>query len=57
MNGVRNPVKPGIICVFFVCCLTWAGTQVVHAALLDGLLDGVEESLAEGLSTKGASRS
>ena len=53
MNGIRNPGKPGIIFLFFLFCLTWAGTQGVHAALLDGLLDGVEESLAEGLAKKG----
>ena len=53
MNGVLNPVKPGMIFVLFLFCLTWAGTQGVHAALLDGLLDGVEESLAEGLAEKG----
>ena len=53
MNGVLNPVKPGMIFVLFLFCLTWAGTQRVHAALLDGFLDGVEESLAEGLSEKG----
>ena len=50
MNGIW---KPGIILVFFLFSMTWAGTQEAHAALLDGLLDGVEESLAEGLSTKG----
>ena len=33
--------------------MTWAGTQEAHAALLDGLLDDVEESLAEGLAKKG----
>ncbi len=53
MNGVRNPVKPGSIFLFFLLCMAWAGAQGVHAALLDGLLDGVEESLAEGLSKKG----
>ena len=53
MNGIWNPGKPGIIFVFLVFCLTWAGSQGVHAALLDGLLDGVEESLAEGLANKG----
>ena len=53
MNGVLNPLKRGIICLLFLFCITWAGTQGVHAALLDGLLDGVEESLAEGLAKKG----
>ena len=53
MNGVRNPVKPGMIFVLFLFCLTWTGPQGGHAALLDGLLDGVEESLAEGLAKKG----
>ncbi len=53
MNGVLNPVKPGIICLLFFCCTAWAGAQGVHAALLDGLLDDVEESLAEGLTKKG----
>ena len=53
MIGVRNPVKPGIIFVFFLLCLTWAGSQEARAALLDGLLDDVEESLAEGLAEKG----
>ena len=50
MNGIW---KPGIILVLFLFTMTWAGTQEAHAALLDGLLDGVEESLAEGLSKKG----
>ena len=50
MNGIW---KPGIILVLFLCCMTWAGTQEAHAALLDGLLDDVEESLAEGLAKKG----
>ena len=50
MNGIW---KPGIILVLFLFSMTWAGTQEAHAALLDGLLDGVEESLAEGLSKKG----
>ena len=49
MNGIW---KPGIIFVLFLCCMTWAGTQEAHAALLDGLLDDVEESLAEGLAKK-----
>lgn len=53
MNGVRNLVKQGIIFVCFLFCLTWATSQEVRAALLDGLLDGVEESLAEGLTKKG----
>ncbi len=53
MNGVLSPVKPGMISVLFLFCLTWAGTQGVHAALLDGMLDDVEESLAEGLAEKG----
>ncbi len=50
MNGIW---KPGIILVLFLFSMTWAGTQEAHAALLDGLLNGVEESLAEGLSKKG----
>ena len=50
MNGIW---KPGIIFVFFLFSMTWAGTQEAHAALLDGLLDDVEESLAEGLAKKG----
>ena len=50
MNGIW---KPGIILVFFLFSMTWAGTQETHAALLDGLLDDVEESLAEGLAKKG----
>ena len=33
--------------------MTWAGTQGTHAALLDGLFDNVEETLAEGLAKKG----
>ena len=49
MNGIW---KPGIIFVFFLFSMTWAGTQEAHAALLDGLLDDVEESLAEGLAKK-----
>ena len=53
MNGELNPLKRGIICLLFLWCTAWAGTQGVHAALLDGLLDDVEESLAEGLSKKG----
>jgi len=53
MNVIRNSVSPGIIFVFFVFCMTWAGTQGAQAALLDGLLDDVEESLAEGLSKEG----
>ena len=53
MNGVLNPLKRGIICLLFLCCTAWAGAQGAHAALLDGLLDDVEESLAEGLSKKG----
>ncbi len=53
MNGVLNPLKRGIICLLFLFTISWAGSQGVHAALLDGLLDGVEESLAEGLAKKG----
>lgn len=53
MNGVLNPVKPGMICVLVLFCLTWIGAQGVHAALLDGMLDNVEETLAEGLAKKG----
>ncbi|MCY4614006.1 MAG: hypothetical protein OXB94_10365 [Nitrospira sp.] len=53
MNGVLTPVKPGIIFALFFFCMAWTGTQGVHAALLDGLLDDVEESLAEGLTQKG----
>ena len=45
MNGIWKPGKPGIILVLFLFSMTWAGTQEAHAALLDGLLDGVEESL------------
>ncbi len=53
MNGIWNPGKPGIVVLLFVCSLTWTGTHEVHSAILDGLLDGVEESLAEGLAKKG----
>ena len=53
MNGVVNRVKPGIIFVFLLVCLAWPGAQGSHAALLDGLFDGVEESLAEGLAKEG----
>ena len=53
MDGIRNPVKQGMLVLLFLFGLTWSGPQEVHAALLDGLLDGVEESLAEGLTEKG----
>ncbi len=53
MNGVRIPVQPGMIFVFFLFSMAWTGSQGVRAAILDGLLDGVEESLAEGLAKKG----
>ncbi len=53
MNGVRTPAKPGLISVCVLLCLTWAGAQETHAALLDGLLDDIEESLAEELADKG----
>ncbi len=53
MNGLWNPGKPGIILVCFLFSMTWVGTQGGHAALLDGLFDDVEESLAERLVKKG----
>ena len=53
MNGLWNPGKPGIILVCFLFSMTWVGTQGGHAALLDGLFDDVEESLAERLAKKG----
>ena len=53
MNGVPTTGKPGIIFLLFLFTLSWAGTPGAHAALLDGLLDEVEESLAEGLVKKG----
>ncbi len=33
--------------------MTWVGTQGIHAALLDGLFDNLEESLARRLAKKG----
>lgn len=53
MNSTGNTGKKGIMLLFFLFSMTWVGTQGVHAALLDGLLDGVEESLAKGLAKKG----
>ena len=42
-----------IMLVFFVFGITWVIPQGVQAALLDGMFDGVEESLAESVEKKG----
>ncbi len=53
MNRAQNAGKLGIMLLLFFFSMTWAAAQGVHAALLDGLFDGVEESLAEQLAKKG----
>lgn len=50
---MSKPEKRGIVLCLLLISFMWAGTQGSQAALLDGLLDGVEESIAEGLAKKG----
>ncbi len=53
MRVARNMKKRGIVPGLFVLGLVFVGIQGTHAALLDGMLDGVEESMANSLVQKG----
>ena len=52
MTRVRNTHNRNIITGLLVFSLLASGSQGAHAALLDGMLDTVEESLAKGLAEK-----